>query len=83
MNKRETTIFSCEYCGKEFEKEGTCQEHEKTCIFKNGDKDIQLAISKIIQYCNDRVCSNCKYAFGNDNKCFFATGCPCDWAQDK
>lgn len=41
MNKR--TVFSCEYCGIEFDNEADCEEHEETHIedfSKKSNKEI-------------------------------------------
>lgn len=39
MNKTTVTIYTCEYCGKEFHREEDCRDHEETHIeyFDNAD----------------------------------------------
>ncbi len=80
MNKRETiiTIFSCECCGRDFEKENECKEHEKRCLLKFEDKDIQSAVTKIRQVCKNQDCENCRYYIDDEGECFF-DGRPDTW----
>lgn len=61
MNKTTVTIYTCEYCGKEFHREEDCRDHEETHIeyFDNADlSDIADRLNSLADYAYSYRISN-------------------------
>lgn len=44
MNKTTVTIYTCEYCGKEFHREEDCRDHEETHIEYCDEAELSFAV---------------------------------------